>query len=408
MKSKFFKATPQFAQPALNVDREGGVIRKVQIVQQGHNKNGSYFNPQFITDLVKGANEQTQGVKSRFGHPNMCSTTLGTFIGRYRDFSENEGKVYADLHLDPITKKTQVEGKGITMFEYIMDMATNNPDMFGNSIHITSEMFEEEVEGKMVYSHIFDSLVASDLVDSPAATDGLFSGSDDLGVLVTEFLDQNPQIFDAVVKKPEIIEDFFSRYSTYLSSKSLTNIDMKFFDKLKGILGKEKSFDLDITLANGDIVTVVTEGEEPKVGDPVNDASGAPVADGEHLTADGSTIITAEGKITEIKPKEDEPTPPADEPTMSEVMQSVTALAKSFQAFKTQFEADTKETREGVELIAGQFSTLDKRVTDMGKTITSKKFDAPPGEQSGKKKTEGGYDPDAVREAREKMKSKNS
>lgn len=406
MSSKFFKTTPEFKQPSLNVDRENGIIKNVVIVQQGANKNGSYFNSQFLTDLVASGNAQTQGVKSRFGHPNMCSTSLGSFIGRYKNFSEKEGKVYADLHLDQITKKTQVEGKGISMWEYIIEMADNNPDMFGNSIHIKSEEFEEDVEGSKVISHKFESLVASDLVDSPAATDSLFDDSEDLGVIVTHFLDSNPELFDTVQKNPAIIEDFFGRYATYLKSKSLTNFDMSFLKKLKEKFSTNETFDLDITLATGDIVTVVTEGEEPKAGDKVNDKDGKPVADGEHLTADGSTLVVAGGEITEIKPKEESTDPPA-EPTLTEVMQGVTLLGTQFKAFQATFSKENKETREGLEFVAEQFGTLDKRVTEMGKGIKSK-YDAPPTPEGGKGKKEGDstYDADAVREAREALKNK--
>lgn len=410
MNTKHFKATPQFKQPSMNVDSDNGIIKNIVIVQQGDNKNGSFFNSQFISDLVAGGNLQTQGVKSRFGHPNMCSTSLGTFIGRYKNFSEKDGKAYADLHLDQITKKTQVEGKGISMWEYIVEMANNNPDMFGNSIHITSEMFEEDYQGIKKQSHKFESLVASDLVDSPAATDSLFDESDDLGVIVTQFLDLNPEVFGTVVKNPSIIEDFFGRYADYLSSKSLTNIDMSFIDKLKKKFGNDDSFDVNITLANGDIVTVVTEAEKPKVGDKVNDPEGKPVADGEHLLPDGSALVTEGGEIKEIK-EAVEPPKEGEEPTLTEVMQSVTALGNQFKTISAKFDKSNKEALEGIEFIADKFSALDKRVTDMGKTVKSK-YEAPDGEATGGKKKDNVsgtyYDADAVREAREKLKNKSN
>jgi len=407
MTSKFFKTTPEFKQPSLNVDRENGIIKNVVIVQQGANKNGSYFNSQFLTDLVAGGNAQTQGVKSRFGHPNMCSTSLGSFIGRYKNFSEKEGKVYADLHLDQLTKKTQVEGKGISMWEYIIEMADNNPDMFGNSIHIKSEEFEEDVEGSKVISHKFESLVASDLVDSPAATDSLFDDSDDLGVVVTHFLDNNPDVFGTVQKNPAIIEDFFSRYATYLNSKSLSKFDMKFLDKLKKQFSTENVFDLEVTTAAGDIVTVVTESEKPKVGDKVTDKDGKPYPNDEGkdtgtlVLADGSSITTKDGEITEVGAVP-EPAKEGEEPTLTEVMQGVTLLGTQFKAFQTQFATAIKENQDGIEMVA---KTFDKRINDMGKTITSK-YQAPPApDASGKKKdADSAYDADAVAEAREKIK----
>ena len=406
MKHSHFKATPQFSQPSVNVDRENGIVKNVIIVEQGANKNGSYFNSQFITDLVADGNAQKQGVKSRFGHPNMCSTSLGTFIGRYKNFTEKDGKAYADLHLDPITKKTQVEGKGISMYEYIMDMAANNPDMFGNSIHIISEMFEEEVDGVKHASHTFESLIASDLVDSPAATSSLFDDSDDLGVIVTNFLDTNTEIFDAVTANPAIIEDFFSRYADYAKRKSLINFDMNFKNKLKHLFNTKDSFDVDLTLAAGGIVTVVTEGEEPKEGDIVKDSDGKPLADGDHLLADGRTLVIegGAGAIKEIKPAA-EPSTDDTEPTLTEVMQSVSNLSKEITAFATKFENSIKETQDGVELVA---KTFNSQLTDLRKTIKTPKYEAPKPEQTGGKGgKDSAYDAEAAAEARERLKSKN-
>lgn len=193
------------------------------IVQEGIDKDSGYFGTDFLNALVEHGNAQSKGVKSRFGHPNMCKTTLGTFIGRYKNFktvTENDRlKAIADLHLDPITKKTQVEGQGISYFDYITDMAENNPDMFGNSIHFTggSEWTGIELEGetKEVEKYSFGSLVASDLVDSPAATHELFKSSNDFGVLGTQFLDENPEVFKALEDNPQLIDDFFNRYKSY-------------------------------------------------------------------------------------------------------------------------------------------------------------------------------------------------
>ena len=140
MKVAYFKSLPNFESTNINIDRENGIVKNTSIANFGDNQNDSFFDELFLNDIVKLGNESEKGIKSRFGHPNMCATSFGTFIGRYKNFSIKDGNVFADLHLDPITKKTQVEGKGITMFEYIMDMAESNADMFGNSIHIYSEV----------------------------------------------------------------------------------------------------------------------------------------------------------------------------------------------------------------------------------------------------------------------------
>lgn len=403
--SKFFNSLPSFKSSAVNVDRENGILKNTCIAQFGENKNDSFFDELFLADIVKFGNE-ADGIKSRFGHPNMCGTSFGSFIGRYKNFNIQNNNVFADLHLDPITKKTQVEGKGIMMFDYIVDMAESNPDMFGNSIHIYSECYEKEIDGKMQILHKLDKFKACDLVDDPAATDTLFSDNKDLGVIVTQFLDTNPQIFNTISKQPAIIQDFFERYANYSNRKSLINFNMSFLDKLKKKFSEQKegeTFDIDITLADGSIVTVITDAEQPQVGDQVTDDTGAAVGDAEYVLPDGSSIVTVAGAITEIK--EPVAADPAGEPTLNEVMNSVNAMTKSFSAMTKKFEAAQKENEGAFELLADQFAKVDKRVTDMGKTIKSK-YEVPAAEDGKPKGKTSGYDADAVAEARRKINEK--
>ena len=377
MSKKQFNSLAVFSNDKnVNVDIENGILRNVEIAKFGKNKNYSYFNQKFLDDLVEKGNAQNQGVKSRFGHPNMCATSLGTYIGRFKEFTQVDGKVYATLYLDQITKKTQVEGKGISMYDYIVEMAQNNPDMFGNSIVVSCNFFDEEItnekgEKETVESLILDEFISSDLVDDPAATDALFSSNpNDMGVIVTQFLDENPQIFETISKQPSIIEDFFNRYANYSNRKSLINFNMSFLDKLKKKFSQKRegeTFDIDITLADGAIVTVVTEAEEPQVGDAVVDDTGTPVADATHLLPDGSSIVTVGGKITEILPKE-EGAGGDEEPSMQDVMNSVNQLTKQFSAFQKQNQKIQKDNEEA-------FDVLGTELKRLGKEIKSKEYE---------------------------------
>lgn len=392
----------------VNVDVENGILRNVEIAKFGKNKNFSYFNQKFLDDLVEKGNAQTQGVKSRFGHPNMCATSLGTYIGRFKEFTQKDGKVYATLYLDQITKKTQVEGKGISMYEYIVEMAQNNPDMFGNSIVVSCDWFDEEItneqgEKETVESLILDEFISSDLVDDPAATDALFSSNpNDLGVIVTQFLDDNPSIFETISKNPAIIEDFFSRYANYTNRKSLINFNMNLFDKMKKKFSskkEEETFDIDLTLADGTIVTVVTEAEEPKVGDEVKDSEGNPVPDAEHMLPDGGSIVTVDGKITEIKEKEAEEGD--DEPTPREVMNSINALSKKFDAFAKNVDKTNKEVEKTFDLLVENHNKLSTKVDSLAKN-TKSNYNTPPATPPAGKKdsTASGYDPEKAAEFR--------
>jgi hypothetical protein len=412
MQKSFFNSLPNFNSNGINVDRENSILKNTCIAQFGLNKNDSFFDKSFLNDLVRVGNE-SDGIKSRFGHPNMCSTSFGSFIGKYKNFSIGEttsGKksVFADLHLDPITKKTQVEGKGISMYDYIMDMAETNPDMFGNSIHIYSECFEQEIDGEKQVLHKLDKFKACDLVDDPAATDSLFSANPaDLGVIVTQFLDGNPQIFETISKQPAIIQDFFERYANYSNRKSLINFNMSFLDKMKKKFSNKKegeTFDIDLTLADGSIVTVVTDAEQPQVGDQVTDDAGSPVEDNEHVLPDGSSIVTVGGAITEIK--EAAPADPAGEPTMADVMASVKLFGTQLTALSKNFNTAQKGNEAAFELLQDEFQKFEKSTNLKLKGIKST-YEAPAaekGEKGGKK--DGAYDADKVAEARKKLTEK--
>lgn len=385
----------------LNVDRKNGIIKNVVIVQQGVNKNGSYFNTRFLADLVDQGNAQTQGVKCRFGHPNMCATSLGSYMGRYKNFRKKSNKVLADLYLDPITQKTEVEGKGITMWEYVLDMAAFNPDMFGNSIVVMSEEMQEVVGKKTYNSHLLQSFLASDLVDDPAATEMLFSTSGDLGVAVTRFLDENPSLFALIQEHPAIVDDFFSRYQHYIKQyKQRSN--MNFLEKMRKQFGKQYTFDIEETTATGDLVTVITEDETPKVGDPVVDENGKPVPDGDLTLKDGTVWVIQDGLIAEIQEPEEDPA--ADDATLEQVMQSVNTLARSLRSFKKQYQKDLKENQQAIRLIATSF---DHRFNTLGKSVKSSAPGYYADPAKGRKKRFGsGYDPEKAREAREAREKK--
>ena len=124
----------------------------------------------------------------------MCATALGTYLGRFKNYSYSGDKVNADLHLDETSARITPNGD---LFSYVLDMAEKNPDMFGASIvfEIAESVFlEEEMDGKKVEKEYFrlKELRATDIVDEPAATDGLFSANTFPGI-ATQFLDENPR-----------------------------------------------------------------------------------------------------------------------------------------------------------------------------------------------------------------------
>lgn len=358
--SKFSKSQAVLSTPT-NVDRDKGIISDIVIVEFGENKNGTYFNHQFLKDIVEQGNSQPRGVKSRFGHPNMCATTLGSFIGRYKNFKLEGDQVKADLFLD-VTAKNSPNGD---LYTYTLDMAESNPDMFGNSIVITADEEQEfDDNGELIhdYSLILSSFIASDVVDSPAATNSLFSDSDDLGVLMTNFLDENPSIFSAIENDPNLLENFFEKYSSY-SKNNNSKIDITMFEKLKKKFSKGESFNIETTDADGNIVVVVTENENPVVGDSVTDSEGVSIPDGDLVLTDGSTWVIVEGKISEIKEPE------------SENEEEETVPMKEFNNLKNQFSNFIAESEKSFNLLGDKFSELDKKYNRLAKSVESKSQD---------------------------------
>jgi hypothetical protein len=224
---KYLNTPTVFAQKPSKVDREKGIIYDIVVVTEGEAKGHNInLNEKFLDDVVHLAAERPAGIKARFGHPNICATALGTYLGRFKNFREADSPliprgvrgVLADLHLDTSAKKSP---KG-NLYEYVLDMAETNPDMFGASIAFKQgKAIKEftEVDGKQIEKQFatIKALYATDLVDSPAATDGLFQAfeHDDLASQVTLFLDEHPQVFELLTKKPEVLTEFLTKYKQY-------------------------------------------------------------------------------------------------------------------------------------------------------------------------------------------------
>lgn len=199
-----------------------------------------------------------KGVKARFGHPDMCADALGTFLGRWKNLKAGaDGIVRGDLHLS----STAAESPKGDLRNYIEQMAAKEPGHFGTSIVFTRDWEAEEdfacqngavfVFGKLEcgpfgcgideagrcsarseipagmdyyvdmagfkspdplntsnYPHArVAALHAADLVDDPAATDGMFSGAGGaaLAARVSEWLDTHPEVLKAFGSDAEIL-----------------------------------------------------------------------------------------------------------------------------------------------------------------------------------------------------------
>ena len=224
--NRYFSTSPIYSAPVANIDRELGIIQGVTIARIGPAKgHGGFIDRTFLLQIVDNAASKSAGIKARFGHPNMCSQALGTYLGRFKNYSYLSDKVNADLYLDDTARSTP----GGDLYGYILDMAEKNPDMFGASIvfEIADSVFiKEDLDGKEVEKEYFrlKELRATDIVDEPAATEGLFS-VDSFPAIATQFLDENPEILDLIFSKPDSVSEFLTNY--------ITNSKMNLSEKIR-------------------------------------------------------------------------------------------------------------------------------------------------------------------------------
>lgn len=186
-----FRSLPLRAASVVSVDRDQHIIYGVSAAQAvealGHDM---VLDGKTIGQLVEHGNAARNGVKSRFTHPGLSSTGLGKYLGRMRNFRQEGDKAIADLHLADSAFKTPDGDLGT----YVMDMAENDPDMFGMSVVIqgrrvwtladgTEMDVEDFKEGRRPENATTEKPVvrikqlhAVDAVDEPAANrDGLFA-----------------------------------------------------------------------------------------------------------------------------------------------------------------------------------------------------------------------------------------
>lgn len=196
------------------VDREKGAIFGVSVNTVGEAKGfGVHLEQSFVERVAELGNAEKNGLKARFGHPSMCSTALGTFLGRFKNFRVEGEQVLADLFLSSSAK----DAPGGNLYDYVLGLAESESDMFGTSIVFTiGEEYQNEGDDKTFVT--CDKLHACDVVDDPAANpDGLFSAfnQDALSSQVSEFLGTHPEVYEVLSNQPEIVEQFLKNYEQF-------------------------------------------------------------------------------------------------------------------------------------------------------------------------------------------------
>lgn len=164
------------------VDRTAKVIYGANLMQVGDLNDARPWTVDMGTlqnalDLMQRRNA---GSKARYTHPNMSADGMGSFLGRWHDQRIEGDKLVADLHLADAAFNSPQGDLGT----YVMDMAEEEPDMFGISLatrindaameKLKMEKRAEDPEWKGRTPLRFLSVHAADVVDEPAATRGGF------------------------------------------------------------------------------------------------------------------------------------------------------------------------------------------------------------------------------------------
>ena len=201
--------------PIERVDRENGVIRGVSIITGNREASGHgvFIDETFTDQVIEAGRAQGKlGVKSRFDHPGACSRSMGTTIGRMRKFRRHEddpNKVLADLHLLQAAK-TSPDGD---LFTHVLDLADEDPDAFGVSIVFREDKpetfeFDDDVSAddprRLPHARLA-SLHQADVVDEPAANDGLFGRPNYWAEQIGKWADEH----DGTIA--EVLDKYFAR-----------------------------------------------------------------------------------------------------------------------------------------------------------------------------------------------------
>jgi HK97 family phage prohead protease len=217
----------------ISVSENREIIMGVAVITKGvtHDERGE-FDEDAINKVVELGNAAKFGIKSRYGHPNMSSTALGTFLGRFKSFRRDGDVVRADLYIDPSAHNTP-DGD---LAQYVISLARNDPDAFGTSVVIrahfvdrskeTARDTEASMENEQAEDNsqfpliVVEDLFACDVVDEPAANNAFFgkrffTESVKLSSEMTEALDE-------FLSQPDGVEQAIAFLKRYQFNKKTT------------------------------------------------------------------------------------------------------------------------------------------------------------------------------------------
>ena len=246
MSKTYFRTNRQLTEAPSNIKRNQSKIEGVTIIQMGEAKgHGVQIGSEMLDDVVRLGNLNRSGVKQNFGHATMCSTALGSFMGRLKNFSRVDDRVIADAFFSAAAKDAPERGN---LHDYVFDLAESDPEAIGYSISFRQgEPFKIDDMGEKVlpdepgYEDIeslpyatVESLFSADIVAEGAATESLFSGETVAGQ-ISEFLNVYPDVFQALSDNPQVlsairehgeqVDQFIERYAVHTQTQTTPKKD---------------------------------------------------------------------------------------------------------------------------------------------------------------------------------------
>lgn len=234
-----FKSQPSIG----DIDRENGIIFGVSIITGGREAlgHGSFVDDTMVDQVVALGKETDKGpgLKARFDHPNSCFKSIGTAVGRFKNFRKDGDKARADLHLLD-SAASSPEGD---LRKHLLDLASEDPDIFatsivfrpGESVEFSTEDFPDKNENDpffMPHSRV-DSLLACDVVDEGAANDSLFGNPNYMANQVESWTKENPEIIKG------FLDTYFNNQKQSMedNNKELTGAE-KLSEKISNVVNK--------------------------------------------------------------------------------------------------------------------------------------------------------------------------
>lgn len=221
-----------------HIDRNGGkfgagLIRGFAVITRGEALgHGVWIDGEFL-DQVAAQINSGDGVRARFTHPGMSGDGLGKKLGRVRNARRDGDVVRGDLHFSQTAHKTP-DGD---LASYVMDLAEEDPQVFGASIAFSAD---EAAEDGFILKHgghgTFKSpdlrnaknlpharlseLRATDIVDEPAANpSGMFgrgqeipSEADRLFAYALGLTNEAPDLSALGDVHPDRVRGFLARF----------------------------------------------------------------------------------------------------------------------------------------------------------------------------------------------------